>query len=77
MNEGYEWIARTGALRIGQRLHDRRRALGLTRAELAIRAGVAQSKLGHWESGRLPGARRQLVLTHTRQQKLRSRSLRT
>ena len=56
MTGGREWIPRSGALRIGQRLRERRRALGLTQAELAGRAGVAQSKFVHWEKGRWPNA---------------------
>ncbi|MFM0613186.1 helix-turn-helix domain-containing protein [Paraburkholderia nemoris] len=54
MTGGHEWIPRSGALRIGQRLRERRRALGLTQAELAGRAGVAQSKFVHWEKAGLP-----------------------
>ncbi|MFM0100857.1 helix-turn-helix transcriptional regulator [Paraburkholderia nemoris] len=54
MTGGREWIPRSDAWRIAQRLRERRKALGLTQTELAARAGVAQSTLVHWERGRWP-----------------------
>ncbi|MFM0074440.1 helix-turn-helix domain-containing protein [Paraburkholderia sediminicola] len=54
MTGGREWIPRSDARRIAQRLRERRRALGLTQAELATMAAVAQSTLVHWERGRWP-----------------------
>ena len=54
MTGGREWIPRSDAQRIAQRLRERRRALGLTQAELAARAGVARSKFVHWEKAGLP-----------------------
>ncbi|MFM0045447.1 helix-turn-helix domain-containing protein [Paraburkholderia sediminicola] len=56
MTGGWEWIPRSDAWRIAQRLRERRRAFGWTQAELAARAGVAQSTLVHWETGRWPNA---------------------
>lgn len=56
MSGGREWIPRSDAWRIAQRLCERRKALGLTQAELAARAGVSQSTLVHWEKGRWPNA---------------------
>ena len=49
MTGGREWIPRSDAQRIAQRLRERRRALGLTQAELAARAGVARSKFVPWD----------------------------
>ncbi|SOF00979.1 Transcriptional regulator, contains XRE-family HTH domain [Burkholderia sp. OK233] len=54
MSGGREWIPRSDGWRIAQRLCERRKALGLTQAELAARVGVAQSSLVHWERGRWP-----------------------
>ena len=54
MTGGREWIPRSDAWRIAQRLSERRKALGWTQAELAAGAGVAQSTLVHWERGRWP-----------------------
>jgi DNA-binding XRE family transcriptional regulator len=54
MTRVHEWIPRSGALRIGHRLCERRRAWGLTQTEVAARAGVAQSTFVHWETRRLP-----------------------
>ncbi|CAE6836917.1 helix-turn-helix domain-containing protein [Paraburkholderia nemoris] len=54
MSGGCEWIPRSDAWRIAQRLRERRKALGWTLAELAARAGVAQSTLVRWERGRWP-----------------------
>ncbi|GAB3243424.1 helix-turn-helix domain-containing protein [Kineosporia babensis] len=39
------------ALMLGQLVHDRRAALGLTQAELADRAGMTQPQLSRLESG--------------------------
>lgn len=39
------------ALQLGQMVHDRRTELGLTQAELAIRAGMTQPQLSRLESG--------------------------
>jgi DNA-binding XRE family transcriptional regulator len=49
-----EWIPRSGTPRIAQRLRERRRALGLTQAELAGRVGLARTAFVLWEKGRLP-----------------------
>ena len=49
-----EWTSRFAALRIAQRLRERREAWGLTQTELAARAGVAQSTFVRWETSRLP-----------------------
>lgn len=48
------WISRADALRVGARVRERRRALGILQAELAAIAGVTPSKFVNWEKGRMP-----------------------
>ncbi|WP_321867140.1 helix-turn-helix domain-containing protein [Paraburkholderia tropica] len=48
-----EWIPRSCALRVAQRLRDRRRELELTQVELATEVGVAPPTYVHWETGRV------------------------
>ncbi|NUY01472.1 helix-turn-helix domain-containing protein [Paraburkholderia sp. JPY169] len=50
-----EWVPRTDAAQIAQRLRERREASGMTQPELARKVGVARSTYVHWERGRLPG----------------------
>ena len=47
---GYQ--ARTFRTLIGQRLRERRLALGLTQEEVAWEAGVAQGSISHYEQGK-------------------------
>jgi transcriptional regulator with XRE-family HTH domain len=48
------WIPASLALRVAQRMRDRRIELGMTQRDLAFRVGVAHSSFAHWERGRLP-----------------------
>ncbi|MGF6973686.1 transcriptional regulator with XRE-family HTH domain [Paraburkholderia sp. JPY465] len=50
-----EWVPRTDAAQIAQRLRERREASGMTQPELARKVGVARLTYVHWERGRLPG----------------------
>jgi DNA-binding XRE family transcriptional regulator len=54
MTGAREWIPRSSAQRVAQRLRDRRRAMGLTQVELAAEIGVAPPTYVHWETGRVP-----------------------
>ncbi|WP_434666227.1 helix-turn-helix transcriptional regulator [Paraburkholderia sp. A3BS-1L] len=49
-----EWIPRSDAPQIAQRLRERREASGMTHADVARKAGVAKSTYVHWERGRVP-----------------------
>ncbi|CAB3776238.1 hypothetical protein LMG28614_00174 [Paraburkholderia ultramafica] len=49
-----EWIPRSDAPRIAQRLRERRRAMGLTQQSLASQSGVARLTFVRWEKGGLP-----------------------
>jgi transcriptional regulator with XRE-family HTH domain len=56
MTRDREWIPRSDARRIAQRLRERRRAMGLTQDRLASKAGVARLTFLRWEKGGLPGS---------------------
>ncbi|MEX3968189.1 helix-turn-helix domain-containing protein [Paraburkholderia sp. EG286B] len=56
MTREREWFPRSDVPQIGQRLRDRREAVGLTQCELARQLGVGESTYVHWERGRLPGS---------------------
>src|SRR6201994_5195797 len=56
MTRDREWIPRSDARRIAQRLRERRRAIGLTQDRLASKAGVARLTFLRWEKGGLPAS---------------------